>query len=414
MAASICRRARRDSQRMSAGQHGGWWYPGHVMQARTTRHGLQRMPARIAMFMLAAALFVITLARGASAYTPPPIAGYVTDTAHKLSPAEVQAFDEKLAIYRKCSGNHVVVFMTDSLAGDTVEDVGYATFNGWRIGDGKKETGVLLVIAPNERKVRIETGKGAGGALTDLESNRILREHVSANLKKDQFWGAIDEGTTEIERALLRDARPDAATCVVTPATRPAPVASAPLIARPSPITPVQPDAPHAEESRVRPILTFLGFGLSILVVALPGKRPSLSFSGCVGAFLTIGGSLFVALVVGIVGSVVGGTMLGTTAILVIALCLVPLAIIGRVLYAYRDRRSGQSAAGSDYSGGSSYDSSTSGSSGSSSFDTSSSTSSFGSGGSSSDSSSSGSSGIDTSYTGGSGSSGGGGSSDSY
>lgn len=143
--------------------------------------------------------------RAARAYVPPPIEGYVTDTAGRLSAEERQSLIEKLARYRAYSKNHVVVFLPQTLGGESIEDVAYGAFNAWKIGEAEQDNGVLLVVAPNDRRVRIETGKGVGGAITDLESSHILRDQVTPNLKKGDYFAAIDEGTTGIERALERD-----------------------------------------------------------------------------------------------------------------------------------------------------------------------------------------------------------------
>lgn len=138
----------------------------------------------------------------AGKYVPPPIAGHVTDKAGKLSANEISSLNEKLADYRRCSTNHIAVFFPASLEGNSIDDVAYATFNTWHIGEGKKDNGVLLVMAPAERKVRIETGKGVGGQLTDLESAHILQRDVTPNLKAEKFYVAANQATTSIAKAL--------------------------------------------------------------------------------------------------------------------------------------------------------------------------------------------------------------------
>jgi uncharacterized protein len=160
------------------------------------------MPAFWSRLVLVCGLLFVTLPARAQAYTPPAIAGHVTDAAGKLGPQEVAKLDAKLAEYRRCSSNHVAVFVARSLEGHTVEDVAYATFNAWKVGEAGKDNGVLLVIAPAERKVRIETGKGVGGNLTDVQSSEIIRQRVSPRLAAGDFFGAIDGGTTAIELAL--------------------------------------------------------------------------------------------------------------------------------------------------------------------------------------------------------------------
>ena len=167
---------------------------------------------RTLLALLCALALLLVGARAEAKYAPPPIAGHVTDAAGRLTPAEIASLDEKLANYRRCSSNHIAVFFPRSLEGNSIEDVAFITFNTWKIGEGKEDNGVLLVLATNERKVRIETGKGVGGELTDVASSHILRDDVNPNLKADRFFAAADRATTSIAKALgvcaIADARP--------------------------------------------------------------------------------------------------------------------------------------------------------------------------------------------------------------
>lgn len=156
---------------------------------------------------LAAALAALALLLAAgpafAAFTPPALEGHVVDTAGKLTREEALALDRKLDAVRRRTGFEIVAFVVGSLEGEPIEDVAFKTFNAWQIGQGKVDNGVLLVIAPAERRVRIETGKGVGGALTDLQSNDIIRERIAPLLQKDRFRDAVDQGTDAITQALV-------------------------------------------------------------------------------------------------------------------------------------------------------------------------------------------------------------------
>ena len=151
-------------------------------------------------------VFLLVAPRLASAWTPPPLKGAVNDTAGKLSATEHASLEKEIADYRKRTTNEIVVFIIDSLGGETVEDVAYAAANTWGIGKKGKDNGVLLVIAPVEHKMRIETGKGIGDKLTDIESSHILRERVGPLLKLEKYSEAARAGVEAIEAAL--DGRP--------------------------------------------------------------------------------------------------------------------------------------------------------------------------------------------------------------
>lgn len=147
-------------------------------------------------------LSLVVLERAALAYTPPPIAGAVNDGANVLGADERAKLEARLKAHREAHGHEIVVFTVASLGGESIEDVAYGAFNGWKIGKQGKDNGVLLVIAPNERKTRIETGKGVGGEITDLQSKRILSERVGPRLKEGKFYEGISAGVESIASLL--------------------------------------------------------------------------------------------------------------------------------------------------------------------------------------------------------------------
>lgn len=148
------------------------------------------------------ALGFLFFARAAFAYTPPPIEGPVTDTAHLLTENEKSAIATKLRGYKAGSGYEITVFIPSSLNGETIEDVAYTTARTWGIGEKGKDNGVLLVVAPVERKIRIETGKGVGGDLTDLQANDIIKNRIGPQMKAGNSFIAIDAGVDAIAKAL--------------------------------------------------------------------------------------------------------------------------------------------------------------------------------------------------------------------
>ncbi len=131
------------------------------------------------------------------------------DTAGVLSAEESAYFDAKLDRVRRKLGFEIVVFLAGSLDNEPIDDVAYKAFNTWKLGQGGKDNGVLFLIAPKERQVRIETGKGVGGALTDLQSNDILRTRVTPFLKSGRYREAVNGGIDGIVAALAAD-MPDA------------------------------------------------------------------------------------------------------------------------------------------------------------------------------------------------------------
>lgn len=157
------------------------------------------------------ALLVALVALPSSAEVQvPPLHGYVVDTSGKLSAEDVAYLDAQLERDRAERGFAVVAFVVGSLDGEPIEDVAYRAFNTWGVGDREADDGVLLVIAPEERRVRIETGRGIGDRLTDLESSDIIEHTIEPLLVDGRYRSAIEQGADAISVA-IDDARPAAA-----------------------------------------------------------------------------------------------------------------------------------------------------------------------------------------------------------
>lgn len=171
--------------------------------ARPRNPGLGRWARAVGLLLALVALLWSAAAR--AAFTPPRLDGHVVDTAGVLSRSQILTLDEKLDRVRRETGFAVVVFLPKSLEGESPEDVAYTTFNTWKVGSEKGDDGVLLMIVPSEHVLRIETGKGVGGALTDLESSHIDRDVIAPRLRQGDYFGAVDEGTDAIVHALTTE-----------------------------------------------------------------------------------------------------------------------------------------------------------------------------------------------------------------
>jgi uncharacterized protein len=150
------------------------------------------------------AALIVLLALTLGAYTPPPLRGHVVDTTQTLTADEVRDLDLTIDAMGNNDGFALVVLITN-LDGMVIEDIAYTAFNTWGVGEKGKDNGVLLVIAPKERRVRIETGKGVGGALPDLKTNDIIRQTIEPHLRDGKLRVAIEDGAIAISQALRAD-----------------------------------------------------------------------------------------------------------------------------------------------------------------------------------------------------------------
>jgi len=148
--------------------------------------------------LLLAWLAVLVAAAPAAAQTFPKLSGRVVDQAGLLTPAQVVDISSKSEALEAASGRQFVVATVNSLEGRTIEDYGYRLGRTWGIGQGEKDDGVILLVAPNERKVRIETGYGARVFLTDAVSSVIIREAIIPRFKADDYGGGIVAGSDQI------------------------------------------------------------------------------------------------------------------------------------------------------------------------------------------------------------------------
>ncbi len=128
----------------------------------------------------------------------PKLTGRVVDEAGILSQATKEQLASTLSAFENNTSNQVVVVILKSLQGYDIADFGYQLGRAWGIGQKKKDNGVLLIIAPKERKVRIEVGYGLEGKLTDATSSIIIQDKILPYFKKADFNKGILEGTAAI------------------------------------------------------------------------------------------------------------------------------------------------------------------------------------------------------------------------
>ncbi len=143
-------------------------------------------------------LALVALAAPVAAQTFPPLTGRVVDQADLLRPEQELDLTSKSEALEAQTGRQFVVATVKSLEGRTIEDYGYRLGRQWKIGDEKKDDGVLLLVAPNEKKVRIETGYGARVFLTDAVSSVIIRESILPRFKAGDMGGGIVAGADQI------------------------------------------------------------------------------------------------------------------------------------------------------------------------------------------------------------------------
>lgn len=146
----------------------------------------------------------IVAAHSAIAAEPqfPALTGRVVDEAAILSEPARDRIAGWLEDYERTSKRQVVVATVKSLQGYPIEDFGYRLGRSWGIGEKDRNTGAILLVAPNERAVRIEVGYGLEGQLTDAVSRAIIERDILPAFKQGNFEQGITNGTVDILRTL--------------------------------------------------------------------------------------------------------------------------------------------------------------------------------------------------------------------
>jgi uncharacterized protein len=137
----------------------------------------------------------------------PRLSGRVVDGANILSSGAEAALAARLARLEAATSDQLVVVTTNSLAGETIEAYGLRLGNGWGIGRRDLDNGVLLIVAPNERKSRIEVGRGLEGLLTDARAAAVIDDRMIPAFRHSEFERGIAAGVEEIVRILEGDTR---------------------------------------------------------------------------------------------------------------------------------------------------------------------------------------------------------------
>lgn len=166
--------------------------------------------ARMALpraLLLAAALLVASLAAWAEVAVP-PLTARVTDLTGTLAADQRAALEQKLAALEARKGSQVAVLLVPTTQPDTVEQYAIRVFDRWKLGRKGVDDGVLLLVAKNDRKLRIEVGYGLEGAIPDAIAKRIIEEEITPQFKRGNFAGGIEAGAARITKLIDGETMP--------------------------------------------------------------------------------------------------------------------------------------------------------------------------------------------------------------
>jgi uncharacterized protein len=136
----------------------------------------------------------------------PPLTGRIVDEAKLFSADDRRLLEAELKSLEDKSSDQLVIYTARSLQGFEIEDFGYQLGRTWQIGQQGKDNGVVLIVAPKERKVRIEVGRGLEPQLTDALSKLIIENAILPAFRRGDFPAGVKAGVRDIRDVLLGDA----------------------------------------------------------------------------------------------------------------------------------------------------------------------------------------------------------------
>jgi uncharacterized protein len=209
----------------------------------------------------------------------PALKGYINDYANMMSPTVRTKLTSELKEFERTDSTQIVILTIPSLEGQTIEDYSIKVAEAWRIGQKGRDNGIIFIIANQEKKMRIEVGRGLEGRLTDLTAGRILDLVVKPRFKRGDFNGGIVAGVAALIDATKGEFKADDA-------------------------------KPPQKKKSFSPLFTILLFGGIGLLVLGSFSRALGGIAGAVGlpaaAYLALGPSIFTLILLGVLGLVMG------------------------------------------------------------------------------------------------------------
>lgn len=167
------------------------------------------MKKALRLAIITAILLVTAIATGTNV---PFLTGRVTDNAQILTADTHRALTESLKAHEEKTGNQIVVLTVPTLEGESIEDYAVAVFKEWKLGQKGKDNGILVIVAPKDRRMHIEVGYGLEGTMPDGLVGSIIRNVMTPRFKDGDYNGGINDGVKAIIGVLEGGTPPDTQT----------------------------------------------------------------------------------------------------------------------------------------------------------------------------------------------------------
>ena len=234
--------------------------------------------------------FVMGASAVVRADTPiPPLTARVTDQTATLTADQTQALEQSLQAFEARKGSQIAVLIVPSTEPETIEQYGLRVAEQWKIGRKSVDDGAILIVAKNERALRIEVGYGLEGVLNDATSKRIISEIIVPRFQQGDYYGGITAGIDQMVRVVDGE---------------------------PLPQPKAEPTSGNPDLRQVAPIILILALIVGGFLRSILGKVPGAIVTGGVLGFVAwlFAGALVIAIVAGLIAflfTLLGGGMPG-------------------------------------------------------------------------------------------------------
>lgn len=153
---------------------------------------LMRIHYAVGLFLL---LFVTTLW---AEIAVPPLSKHVTDLTATLTAEQISSLEDKLAAFETSKGSQIAVLILPTTQPEDIGAFGIRVADSWKIGRKAVDDGVILLVAKDDHKLRIEVGRGLEGVIPDAIAKRVIEEIITPKFKENDFMGGIDAGVSQL------------------------------------------------------------------------------------------------------------------------------------------------------------------------------------------------------------------------
>ena len=166
-------------------------------------HSAARLIAALGLFLLSAAGLAAD-----DLVAVPPLKARVTDLTGTLSRDQAAELEADLVRFEKARGSQIVVLLVPSTQPETIEAFSIRVADSWKLGRKGVDDGILVLVAKNDRKLRIEVGRGLEGAVPDAVAKRIVAEVIGPRFKEGDFHGGLKAGVAKLQAVIGGEALP--------------------------------------------------------------------------------------------------------------------------------------------------------------------------------------------------------------